>query len=355
MVYLLLAISFSFVMSFLIVSLVLKLSHKKSWYDRIDARKIHTGNVPRLGGVGFASAFFLSVIFIMIIAPHTIESLSYIPVLLALVIILVVGVFDDFRPLTPRTKFAAQVVASLLVFIPGFAFNRLFNFDLFGMSSWHWLWGILSLVWMVGLCNAVNFIDGVDGLSGGLSALMALSYLGLFYFFPGAGAPPIIIIALVSVICGFLVFNLPLPKARLFMGDGGSQFLGFALAMLPLIYRDKGSPSIPLFYAAAVMYIPIMDTTAAVWRRLRDHRRIDSPDRLHIHHKLMNLGCNALQVDLVLYSLQIVIGVLVFLSAKFRGVPGAFLLAGAYVAGTGFFAAMHYANKRVLDKASKNE
>jgi UDP-GlcNAc:undecaprenyl-phosphate GlcNAc-1-phosphate transferase len=103
------------------------------------------------------------------------------------------------------------------------------------------------------------------------------------------------------------------------------------------------------------MYIPIMDTTAAVWRRLRDHRRIDSPDRLHIHHKLMNLGCNALQVDLVLYSLQIVIGVLVFLSAKFRGVTGALLLAGAYVVGTGFFASMHYANKHVLEKASKNE
>jgi UDP-GlcNAc:undecaprenyl-phosphate GlcNAc-1-phosphate transferase len=96
--------------------------------------------------------------------------------------------------------------------------------------------------------------------------------------------------------------------------------------------------------------IPILDTTAAVWRRLRDHRRIDSPDRAHIHHKLINLGLDAKGVDAVLYGLQIVLCILVFISVRIRGLLSVVFLGSAYIIGTGFFCAVHFLNQRVTKR-----
>jgi UDP-GlcNAc:undecaprenyl-phosphate GlcNAc-1-phosphate transferase len=132
------------------------------------------------------------------------------------------------------------------------------------------------------------------------------------------------------------------------MGDGGSQFLGFILALLPLISGRNTPSALPLFYAAALLLIPIFDTAAAVWRRLRDGRRIDSPDKSHIHHKLMNMGFSYRGIDGLLYGLQIVISVLVFLSIRLQGIPSLLILAGAYLIGVLFFIVIHYANRRAV-------
>jgi UDP-GlcNAc:undecaprenyl-phosphate GlcNAc-1-phosphate transferase len=137
------------------------------------------------------------------------------------------------------------------------------------------------------------------------------------------------------------------------MGDGGSQFLGFILALLPLM-NTRGSPfGFPLLYAAALLSIPIFDTFAAIWRRLRDGRRIDDPDRLHIHHKLMCLGLDACGVDAVLYGLQIVLGVLVFVSLRFGGAHSLIFLGAAYAAGVGFFAVIHFMNRHRIQKRER--
>jgi UDP-GlcNAc:undecaprenyl-phosphate GlcNAc-1-phosphate transferase len=139
------------------------------------------------------------------------------------------------------------------------------------------------------------------------------------------------------------------------MGDGGSQFLGFMLAVLPLLDRGNAESSLPLPYAAALLMIPILDTTAAVWRRVRDHRRIDSPDRAHIHNKLMNLDLGASGVIAVLYTLQIVLGVLVFISIKIPGVLSIVVLGIACIIGAGFFSAVHFLNLRARKKKLPEE
>jgi UDP-GlcNAc:undecaprenyl-phosphate GlcNAc-1-phosphate transferase len=346
----------SFLLSLAAVAVILKVSHKMAWYDHINERKIHTGNIPRLGGAGFASAFIIIAVIINFFAAGPNFGLRFLPPLIALILILVSGVYDDFRPIAPRYKLLVQFLAALCVIIPGYTFHRLFFIDIGPLSTLNWVRFPLTFLWIVGLTNAVNFIDGVDGLAGGISALAALTFALVFASSAGTHSTVLFCICLAAVIGGFLVFNAPIPRARIFMGDGGSQFLGFTLALLPLVEGNNiaggdTSAALPLPYAAAILLIPIFDCTAAVWRRLRDGRRIDSPDKLHIHHKLMNLGLGARPLDAVLYSLQIVLGVLVYISVRIKGWQSLLVLLIAYAAGACFFMVIHFMNRR-LPRAS---
>jgi UDP-GlcNAc:undecaprenyl-phosphate GlcNAc-1-phosphate transferase len=340
----------SFALSVLIVALVLRISHKKSWYDKIDERKIHTGPVPRLGGIGFALSFVISASLLIFVGSGLQVGLGFIPVLIAMVLTLTYGTIDDFRPLAPRYKLLLQIVCAFCIVLPGYTFSRFFYFDAAFPGGMKWVWTCISLFWLTGLPNALNFIDGNDGLAGGVSVLIALSYALIFASLNAGGAAIILCVCLALSVGGFLVFNMPFPRAKIFMGDGGSQFLGFVLALLPLVRGEQAGGELPLFYAAALLLIPIFDTVAAVWRRLRDGRRIDSPDRSHIHHKLMNLGLSSRGVDGVLYGLQIVISVLVVLSIRLRGIPSLLVLFGAYLIGILFFTAIHYVNRRKMDR-----
>jgi UDP-GlcNAc:undecaprenyl-phosphate GlcNAc-1-phosphate transferase len=344
----------SLLLSIIAVLLVLRLSHKKSWYDHIDERKIHTGDIPRLGGFGFVSTFILLVPVINFFLAESYFTLRFLPPLLALILIFISGVYDDFRPMAPRYKLVIQIIAALCVVLPGYTFHRFFYGDGF-FSHLNWIRYPLTFLWIIGLTNALNFIDGLDGLAGGLSALAALTFAALFFFFSPSGYMPLFCLCLTGVITGFLVFNAPFPKAKIFMGDGGSQFLGFILALIPLIEGGEGPAALPAAYAAALLAIPIFDIIAAVWRRVRERRRIDSPDKSHIHHKLMNLNLSSRQVDGVLWGLQILLGILVYCSAKVRGGLSLGLLFTAYAAAAVFFTVVHFLNRRVMGRLRRME
>jgi UDP-GlcNAc:undecaprenyl-phosphate GlcNAc-1-phosphate transferase len=340
----------SFGLSTLAVALVLRLSHKKSWYDHIDERKVHTGDIPRLGGIGFALAFVAVAFFINFSAREAGFSLRFLPVLLAMIVVFVSGVYDDFRPMAPRYKLLIQIIAALCVIIPGFTFHRIFYSGGGIFSDINWLRYPLTFVWIVGLTNAINFIDGIDGLAGGISVLAALSFALIAFSFSESDSTVLFCICLVGAVGGFLVFNAPFPKAKIFMGDGGSQFLGFTLALFPLIEKRASPAALPVSYAAALLAIPIFDTIAAVWRRLRDGRRIDSPDKFHIHHKLINLNLSARRVDLILYGLQAALGILVYFAVQAKGWLSLGLLALAYLVIIVFFTVIHFLNRRALNR-----
>jgi UDP-GlcNAc:undecaprenyl-phosphate GlcNAc-1-phosphate transferase len=337
----------SFVLSIFLVGVVLRLSHFHSWYDMKDERKIHVGDVPRLGGLGFSLAFILVAMVISFNATESYYGFWFLPVIIGMFLVLVFGILDDFKPLAPRIKLSVQVIAALLVVIPDYTFHSLVFSSVDFLKNLNWLRYPLTLLWLVGLSNALNFIDGVDGLAGGISLLATLAYALIFASFTDSGSAVLFCVCLAAIIGGFLVFNLPVPRAKIFMGDGGSQFLGFMLAVLPLLNRGSAEPELPLVYAAALLMIPILDTTAAVWRRLRDHRRIDSPDRAHIHHKLINLGLDARGVDAVLYGLQITLCILVFISVRLHSILSVIPLAIAYIVGIGFFCMVHFLNQGV--------
>lgn len=341
----------SFALSVLLVHLVIGLARSNSWFDTHDARKIHNGEVPRIGGIGFAAAYILTAAFLSFADVLRIFGSRIFALLIAMPLVLFFGVFDDFKPLRPRYKLLVQSIAAIIVVSVGFTFHRL-TFQPIGVSiEFGMLKYAISFVWIVGVTNALNLIDGVDGLAGGVSAIIALTFAAIFSVRGNSGAA-LLCLVLASSIGGFLVFNAPLPKAKIFMGDGGSQFLGFMLAVLPLLDNGHGGASLPLPFAAALLIIPIFDTFAAIWRRTRDGRRIDSPDKAHMHHKLMNLGLGARGVDAVVYSLQIAVGVLVFLSVDTRtkGLMPLVFLGAAYAIALAFFVGLHYLNRAAMAK-----
>ncbi|MDR1319695.1 MAG: undecaprenyl/decaprenyl-phosphate alpha-N-acetylglucosaminyl 1-phosphate transferase [Treponema sp.] len=353
MIAILIVFSSSAIFSVIAVALILQLSRKKAWYDKVDDRKIHTGEIPRLGGIGFALVFIVMAALVGFLTGKNDSAFRFLPCLAALVIILIFGVRDDFRPMAPRYKLLTQFLAALCIVIPGYTFKRVSYFEtgLFfnlGMLSYP-----LTFFWIVGLINAINFIDGIDGLAGGLSAIIALTFACIFYFYAETPSAVLFCVGLLGVILGFMVFNAPVPGAKIFMGDGGSQFLGLTLALLPLLDGGNTRAALPLPYAAALLAIPIFDTIAAVWRRIRDKRRIDSPDKAHIHHKLMNLGLDARGVDTVLCALQIVLGILVFIAVKLEGWSSVFVLAATYLVNIVFFVAIHYLNRWVTSSGAR--
>jgi UDP-GlcNAc:undecaprenyl-phosphate GlcNAc-1-phosphate transferase len=329
----------SFIVSFVMVALIRLISRRMGWYDHINERKIHSGDIPRLGGLGFVVSFL---IFAGIVKFRSPGFLKILPLLPACALILFSGVRDDFKPMAPRPKMILHLGAALCAMAAGYTVKRAFSGggDLLAFPGWSLLRYPLTLLWIVGMTNAVNFIDGVDGLAGGVSLLALLAFGGIFSFL-GSGSP-LLCLCLAAAILGFLVFNAPLPRARIFMGDGGAYFLGFTLALFPL--SENNPLNLPILHAAAILLIPILDTTAAVWRRLRDHRPIDSPDKSHTHHKLMILGLSSRRIDAILFTLQISLGLLVFAGIR-TGFSLLFLLL-AYGLGVGFFAAVHFLNRR---------
>jgi UDP-GlcNAc:undecaprenyl-phosphate GlcNAc-1-phosphate transferase len=360
-----LIISLSFILSFLSVALILNISHRMAWYDGINERKIHTGNIPRLGGIGFAFSFMVCFFVVNIYFRGFNTAARFFSEVVAFAFILIGGIRDDFKPLAPRYKLILQIGAALCILVSGHVFERLFfidGVDFLTFPAGKLLRYPLTFFWIVGMTNAINFIDGVDGLAGGVSLLAALSFGAIFVSRGISGTSPLLCVCLAAALLGFLVFNAPFPRAKIFMGDGGAYFLGFALALFPLMRNGIGYTigdaagagagaaefSLPVLYTAAILLIPILDTTAAVWRRLRDGRRIDSPDRLHTHHKLMDLGLSARCIDAVLFSLQLCLSVLVYIAVKTSGYFSLVILFLAYAVGIGFFTVLHFLNRRRL-------
>ncbi|MDR1420871.1 MAG: undecaprenyl/decaprenyl-phosphate alpha-N-acetylglucosaminyl 1-phosphate transferase [Treponema sp.] len=325
------------------VALVLRLSHRYAWYDHVNERKIHTGSIPRLGGLGFASVSILAVL----VAAFTREnSARLLPVAAGMALVLGAGIADDFRPLAPRIKLLIQIAAASCVIISGYTFRRFVFMD---QETFFpvWIRYPLTFLWIAGLTNAVNFIDGVDGLAGGVAFLSALFFARIFMILTG-GPVVFLYFCLAAATAGFLVFNAPIPRAKIFMGDGGSQFLGFSLAVLPLARDGNDAVSLPFLYSAALLVIPMLDIVAAIWRRVRDGKRVDSPDQAHIHHKLLNLGCTAVTVDLVIWTLHLAVGFLVYASIQLRGIPSLALLGAAYTSAAAFFVTVHFLNRRAI-------
>ncbi len=345
----LLVLSAAFFMSVFAVFLILRLSTKFNLFDSVDDRKIHTGDIPRLGGIGIFTGFLTGLLLFAVIYDTGSLGNNMWALFAGSAIIFIMGVWDDFKPWRPRYKLLAQCLAAVIVLVGHFTFSRI----TLGPVDFVWEMGIwkypLTFIWIIGVTNAFNLLDGLDGLAGSVAALCTVIY-ALYFFRYGNHAAILVCLLLGLSVSGFLVFNLPFPKAKIFMGDGGSQFLGFVLSVLPLMHAKDGFATIALPYAAAVLMIPIYDTIAAVWRRTREGRRFDSPDRFHIHHKLMLMGFTEKQTLLVIVIFQIIVGIFVSCAVWIRGVFALVLLFAVYLMGILFFSIIHYKKKDILSK-----
>jgi len=266
--------------------------------DRPDKRKMHQIPIPLMGGLAIALSFFATLGAAMLAFPSVADSSIHAFTGLAIggAIILALGIYDDTKGLSAPMKFSVQALAALVVVALG-ARVEAFTNPLGPSVQLGWVGIPIGVLWIVGATNAVNLIDGLDGLAVGIGAIAAL---GLFAV--AVGGNPVVagaLIILAGACLGFLKHNF--YPARLFLGDTGSMFIGFTLAVLAIHGSLKATTATVLFLPIIVLGVPLFDTVFAIFRRAKRRANPFKADREHIHHRLVRIGLHHRNVVLVLY------------------------------------------------------
>ncbi len=301
----LVAFIFAMALAAAIVPNIVSYANRKKLFDTAGDRKIHEGDIPRLGGIGVFAAFVLTVSAFAFLEVRFRSDISgdlrYWPIFGALISMFALGLVDDLKGLKARLKATVQLVAAILVVSMGFRFRVIFVPWGDGTLNLGFLSMPLTIAWIIGVTNAMNLIDGMDGLLGGITVIASLAF-GLFFSARHDVSSMVICFSLAGACIGFLIYNLPNPRARIFMGDAGALFIGFALSVLPLLNQTDRSAEIGLISAVSILGIPIIDTLAAIIRRVRAGVHFFTPDRGHLHHMLLDLGFSAKQILAMTYG-----------------------------------------------------
>lgn len=338
----------AFILVLVLVPLITGLAHRKGWYDAVGGRKIHAGQIPRLGGVGislgFLAALPLAVVTIRTLYPAlAVPGPSFWPLLAVGFGFHVLGLVDDFKNLSARLKFGLQFLFALLVVAAGFYFRVVevpvppYRIQLGFVGP------ILTVIWILGIVNAVNLIDGMDGLAAGISLIGAVVWAVLYYK-AGQYLPALAATAMAGAVLGFLFYNF--PPATIFMGDSGSLFLGFLLAILPLLGGPADQVETGLVPAITICLIPILDTLAAILRRWRRGVSFFTADKYHLHHKLLNLGFDARQILAIIYGLCTILGASVLASVYANPYLSFVLMMGGWIVSGMAFVLLHLLKER---------
>lgn len=276
--------------------------------DQPNERKVHTQLMPRLGGLAIFMAF-VGAFFIIMPAMPEMNANAVWGLLLGSSIIVLIGALDDKYDLSPKIKLLGQIAAASVVVSFGLKVD-VGLIDLpFNSESWlqnmGWLSIPITILWIVGVTNAINLIDGLDGLAGGVSAIATATMLVLALMM-GNITVVLLCSVLLGSIVGFLFFNF--HPAKIFMGDSGALFLGFSLATLSILGFKQAtlvSFVVPLF----VLGVPLTDTFFAIVRRVVNKKPISVADKSHLHHCLLRIGLSHRNTVLVIYAISLVFGV----------------------------------------------
>jgi UDP-GlcNAc:undecaprenyl-phosphate GlcNAc-1-phosphate transferase len=313
--------------------LIILIAHRKGWYDLPNGRKVHTSPLPRLGGAGIYVALLIAIVCgsALSLRSGVREALGFgrelVFVAAGFLVIFATGLIDDFRNLPATLKLLLQVAAGVLVTLGGFTIDALALPGL-PVVSLGWAAWPVTVLWLVGLSNAMNLVDGVDGFAGAIAGAAATA-LGVSAFLQGRLGAALVAAGLLGAVIGFLVFNF--PPARIFMGDSGSLLLGFVLATLPLMRGSSRPDAEALFLdlaaTVAVLALPVLDTLSAIARRLRARLPIHQPDKLHLHHKLQALGLSDRTLFVIALATGVALGGTAVAAAALGGWTGWAMLA----------------------------
>lgn len=266
----------------------------------------HSQPTPTLGGVGIFAAFAVTLVIGEAWLPGG-QWQSWLA-LSGSVLLFLVGIWDEFRPMTPAAKLVAQILAATLLVALGYT-STFFSPKLANTLVAQVPNIVLTYVWLIGITNAINFLDNMDGLAGGISLIAALV---LSYFFARSGSQDLlwVSLALAGSLLGFLVYNF--PPARIFMGDSGSLFLGFGLATLAIAAQKQLASNVFAVMAVPTLLflLPIFDTVLVTFTRLLRGQSPAQGGRDHTSHRLIAFGLSERQTLLVLYAVAILSGVL---------------------------------------------
>ena len=284
------------------------------WLDHPDGeRKLHPVAVPRAGGVAVYLAFVLAVAGYGVVTGASAE--SHLPLVAAAGAVLLVGLLDDARGANATTKLTVQAAAAAFLYAQGYRIETLTNpfGDAFSLGA---LSFPITVLWLVGMSNAFNLIDGLDGLASGV-ALFATVSLCVAGVVNGRGDAVILIAALAGALLGFLPYNF--SPATIFLGDGGSLFIGFALAGLALGSSIKASAALAVATPLLALALPIVDVQLAIVRRVMRRQPIFRGDRDHIHHRLLAMGFTPRRAVMILYAVAALYSSLSLLTAFGKG------------------------------------
>ncbi len=299
-------------LSYVLTPVVRRLAIRLRMVDRPDQRRVNTRPVPRGGGIAVAVAFLLVAVGVVAVndrldlveTPSFLDGGQLLALLAGSAVAAVLGALDDYFDLRARYQLVGQIGLALGAVALGISIGLVNNpFGPGNISLDEPFAAGFTVLWIVGMINSVNFIDGLDGLSSGIALIAALT-LGVISLTIQIGQPIIAVlcIALAGALLGFLRWNF--HPASVFTGTSGTMFVGYALAVLSIL----GSAKVAV--ALLVLGVPIIDTFWIIVRRLFNGRSPFSPDRGHIHHRLLDLGLTHRQTVLLIYAICAALGIL---------------------------------------------
>ena len=312
----------AFITAFMITPKTIKLAKKLGAVDNPkDERRINKVVMPRLGGVAVVCGFLVSISYLLI--SLTLENqinlvegnyhLKLCGFFIGMLLIVVTCFIDDVKSLSAVTKLTVQIIAACIVVASGIRIDitNISFFQRFGDSTnfLHTVSTIVTIGWIVGITNAINLIDGLDGLSSGISIISCVSMLIVFALSGSPVVSIILITSLIGALVGFLPYNL--NPAKTFIGDTGSNFLGYSLAVISILGVAKTYTALVVVLPIIILGLPIFDTLFAIVRRIVKNKSIKGimkPDAGHLHHKLVAKGFTQKQAVLILYGLSASLG-----------------------------------------------
>ena len=325
----------------LVTPLVRALALKIKAVDQPDERKIHSRPVPYLGGIAIYLAFVAGVFLAYYLSPKFHAYPSLFALLLACLVIVLLGLYDDLRGSSARVKFLFQSAAALIVIHAGVRIQLVHIpfYQYLDLGIWAWP---VTCLWLVGICNAVNLIDGLDGLAAGVCLFAVLSIFATSIRWDEAEAA-LLCAALAGSLLGFLRYNF--FPARIFMGDTGALLLGFLLGVISIMKGSKSTSAVALLIPITALGVPILDTAVAILRRLRRRQRLFVADRDHLHHRLLHIGLSHRQAVILIYMASLYLGVLSFAMAFVPPSLNALIFGVLIVSGVAGGAALVFAER----------
>lgn len=325
----LLIVLFSFLVSLFATPWVIQFAHFTKAVDHPNDRKVHQRVMPRLGGLAIFIAFIVGYMVFKVkgFIETDLESSFLDAYFISSFLILGAGVFDDLFELPAKPKFVVQLIAAVIMVGYGdFVIDALY-LPFLPTIELGWMGGLLTIVWIIGITNAMNLMDGLDGLAAGLSSI-SFGTMSVLALIQGDIFVGVMCALLLGSTLGFLVHNF--YPAKIFMGDTGSLFLGFSVAVFSLL-GYKNAAFVSFIVPMVLLSVPIFDTLWAIVRRLLNGQSPFQADRGHIHHRLLDQQLGHRKSVLVLYGISLIFSITAIIYTVFSKFYGMIVLVIAMV------------------------
>ncbi len=308
-----------------------------------DERRMHNKPMPRFGGLAMYVGLMVA---LLVFAAHDDDVHK---IMVGCTLIYIVGFVDDLKNLRPLVKFTGQVICALVLYLQGIRIEFITNY--FGIDNI--IFGdisclLITIFWIVAITNAMNLIDGLDGLAAGISAISALC-IGYVAYIHGQYLTTMGMMVIAGAALGFLPYNF--HPAKTFMGDSGSELLGYAIAAFSILGTVKSATMVVVIIPALVLGLPIFDTVFAIIRRIAKRQSIGTADKEHLHHRIMRAGYGQRRSVMLMYCISGIMGVVAVLYS--RGYTVEYLGLLAVVAMLIYVLLSDTSNRNVSIKASK--